>query len=496
MSSRRLRDLAVLCCIILLVFGATYSGMAGETSKDSSHLEPEAIDHYVRSRMDSQRIPGLALAIIQDGEVAYTQGYGAAGPERSMSADTPLYIGSVSKAFTAVAVMQLVEAGQVDLDAPVQTYVPWFEIADPEGAAQITVRNLLNMNSGLAEDRYNPEFPDGTTLEEAVRDMEQAELAAPPGTEFNYTSPGYGVLGMLVKQVSGRTYAEYLRENIFDPLEMENSTAVPGHPLDGSRAQGHTGVFGFPVQRETQPRTWAAPSGFITSTAQDMSHFMLAMSNRGQYKDVQLLSSESVELLHTPDPATGSSYGMGWFVDEFNGEPLIHHGGDLRAFHAHAAILPEWGYGMVLLTNVNSLAHSLLAFPPLQDGIRQLLLDLPPSSGIPLSIVSWVLLVVVALLVIGDIRSFLGLREWLDQTRERPRSRMLLAIAWDAILPIGILLLVPIVLNATLLDGRFNWRTAFGPAPAIIGLLFYGVVIGALRAGVKLWLFFRRDPST
>jgi hypothetical protein len=150
---------------------------------------------------------------------------------------------------------------------------------------------------------------------------------------------------------------------------------------------------------------------------------------------------------------------------------------------------------MVLLTNVNSLAHNFLAFPPLQDGIRQLLLDRSPSAGIPLSIISWVLLAVVAFSLMRDMRSFPRIGEWLAQNRSRPQSRVLLGIAWDALLPIGILLLVPTVLNATVLEGRFVWRSAINLAPGIIGLLFYGVVVGVVRAGTKLWLFFRHDAK-
>jgi CubicO group peptidase (beta-lactamase class C family) len=123
---------------------------AAAANSDPQLSEQEQIDAYIQSRMQTANIPGLALGVVRDDRIVYLKGYGIAGPEgRAVTPQTPFIIGSLSKSFTALAVMQLVEAGQIDLDAPVTTYLPWFHTADPAASAQITVRNLLYQDSGL-----------------------------------------------------------------------------------------------------------------------------------------------------------------------------------------------------------------------------------------------------------------------------------------------------------------------------------------------------------
>jgi len=186
-----------------------------------------AMDAFVEDRMRRHGIPGIALAVVRGGEVIHARGFGTDGRGQPMTADTPLYIGSVSKSFTGLAVMQLVAQGRIDRDAPVRTYLPWFEVADPDASARITVRHLLSHASGLSDLRYleSLRLPDDATIEEGARDLRRAEPVAPPGSEFHYFNPNYTVLGHLVEVVSGQPYADYLREHVFEPLDMRRTSA-------------------------------------------------------------------------------------------------------------------------------------------------------------------------------------------------------------------------------------------------------------------------------
>lgn len=150
-------------------------------------FDPLAVDRFINRQLAVQRIPGLALAITQADQVLYVQGYGDAGHGRPVMPQTQFLIASVSKSFTAMAVMQLVEAGKVDLDAPVQRYLPDFTTTDPAIASQITIRHLLNLTSGLSETGFaDLALPQPETIEERVTSLRAARPVARPGLEYHY----------------------------------------------------------------------------------------------------------------------------------------------------------------------------------------------------------------------------------------------------------------------------------------------------------------------
>ncbi len=257
-------------------------------TRNASAIRPEQahfgeIDNFIQERMRVLRIPGLAFAVVQGDRIVHIRGYGLAGPEMGMTPDTRSYIGSVSKPITALAVIQLVEQGDLQLDHPVQEYLPWFQVSDPEASATITVRNLLNHASGLSEVGYFPDLPVDATLRTAVEELRQARLIAQPGAEFHYFNENYQVLGLLVETISGLPYGQYVQENIFTPLDMENSFADPVRAEQAGVAQGHGVLFGFPISREEAHPIYETPSGRITSTAEDMAHFLIAQLNGGRY---------------------------------------------------------------------------------------------------------------------------------------------------------------------------------------------------------------------
>ena len=158
--------------------------------------------------MSAQRIPGLSLGIVREGRTVHQQGFGEADESgRDVTPQTPFIIGSLSKSFTAVAIMQLVEAGQVDLDAPVREYLSWFKVSDAAASEEITVRQLLNHTSGISAKTGKAAQGNGDlsneALESAVRSSTTAELSEPVGSTFQYSTINYAVLGLIVQEVSG-----------------------------------------------------------------------------------------------------------------------------------------------------------------------------------------------------------------------------------------------------------------------------------------------------
>lgn len=201
--------------------------------------------------MAEHQIPGLALSIVHSDEIVYTQGYGVADPDGTpVTPQTPFILCSLSKSFTALAIMQLVEAGEIELDASVQTYLPWFTMAGPEPAERITVRHLLTHSSGLSylvgdKDLVNPDVSEDA-LETHIRKLADYKLTRPVGESFGYNNTGYDMLGLIVQTVSGQSFEDYVKEHIFSPLEMTNSYKSKLEADANGLAAGYTYFFRQP----------------------------------------------------------------------------------------------------------------------------------------------------------------------------------------------------------------------------------------------------------
>ena len=243
-------------------------------------------------------IPGLALAIVKGDQIVYLKGYGHADQSgRPVTPQTPFLIGSITKTFTALAVMQLVEAGKVELDAPVQRYLPWFRVADPEASAQITVRMLINQTSGLPQlptfvTWTWPNTPDA--LERHVRLMANTNLLFPPGGGFAYSNANYVTQGVIVQSVTGESYEDYIRGHIFAPLDMQHSHVSQEAAMQDGMAMGYRWWFGFPIPATLPFKRSNLPAGFIISSAEDMAHYLIAQLNGGRYQANAVLSPEGI----------------------------------------------------------------------------------------------------------------------------------------------------------------------------------------------------------
>jgi CubicO group peptidase (beta-lactamase class C family) len=227
----------------------------------------EAIDTYVDAERRAMRIPGLALGIVGDEGVTHVAGFGSADSEgRPVTADTPFILGSTSKSFTALAAMQLVEAGRVELDAPVQRYLPWFRVADADASARITVRQLLNQTSGLSTAAGRATLTDFSAapdaLEQRVRRLRDVALTTPVGTTYQYSNCNYQALGLIVQQVSGDPFEAYLASHIFTPLGMQHTFTSKEDARGYGLATGHRAWFDRPIAFGRAVATRKHPAGF------------------------------------------------------------------------------------------------------------------------------------------------------------------------------------------------------------------------------------------
>ena len=335
------------------------------------------LDDFVAQQMRDSALPGIAWAAI-DGENVTTgaSGHTVKGGQERVTSNTPFVIGSISKSFTALAVMQLAEAGKVDLDASVRAYLPEFV---GKAAGAITIAQLLGHTSGYSTLQGNSAPADSESGGDAIarRAAWYADQAPanPPGSRYEYSNANYLVLGRVIEVVSGMPYADYISAKIFEPLGMEHSY-VSGDGQHTALATGHTPWFGSmrPVGAQGEPAgLGSAPQGGIVSTASDMALYLRMMLN-GQ--DDILSAAGKVRMLQ-PAADASPGYGFGWMLN--SEEQSAYHTGMTPGFEAIAAMIPTKQRGALVLTNGVS-GMGFAETTQLRYGTVARALDLPPPG--------------------------------------------------------------------------------------------------------------------
>ena len=204
----------IVTCGLLSFLALSVRPLPAQAFSQTHTPDFTGIDRYVTAQMQEAQIPGLALGIVHGDQIVHLRGFGVANPAgQPVTPQTPFILGSLSKSFTALAIMQLIDAGKMALDAPVQRYLPWFRVADSNASAQIRVYHLLHQTSGLPTPAGG-EAMAGTgeaTLEQRVRELSTVALTQPVGSTFQYSNANYLVLGLLVQVVSGQSYGAYIQ---------------------------------------------------------------------------------------------------------------------------------------------------------------------------------------------------------------------------------------------------------------------------------------------
>lgn len=312
------------------------------------------MDAYLAANFPRAGAPGLAVAVVDADGVRYLRTFGDC-PD----ADAPFIVGSLSKSFTAAAVMQLVEQGAVDLDAPASRYAPGYDVPD-----EVTVRSLLNQTSGFGAYDSLAEAADG-------------ELGETFGA-FSYANANYDLLGRVVEGASGEDYACYLDEHVLEPLGMASTTADPARAEALGMVPGHRDWFGLPVAdgfRHAQgDGAWGGPaSGYVASSVRDMASYLRMYLNGGMGDGARVLSADSVRRMfldRVPDPEGDTYYGMGWTSFSWDdGELVLSHDGQVENYTASMCLLPERGIGIVALSDANDNAGGDIRFFDLVGGV-------------------------------------------------------------------------------------------------------------------------------
>ena len=326
--------------------------------------------------------PSISVGIVKDGKVVLAEGFGYADVEKNEKAnqETMYQIGSCSKAFTAAAVALLVDQGKLQWDRPVQDYMPWLEFKDPFTTAHVTVRDLLCHRTGLP--RHDAYWINGPwTRREMAENLRNMEPAWSFRSHWCYQNTCFVAAGMLIEEVSGMSWEDFVRVNLLEPLEMTRTTfyvdairgdenhAEPYSRLLPTDMKGYEKISFLKSDREDMEKGVGAPygpAGSIMSTVTDMCKWVLFNLQEGKVGDRRLISEENMKELHKPQMLLSEpllvpfpeqdfySYGLGWFIETYRGHKMVEHGGNIDGFSALVTMLPDMDLGVVCLTNFNN----------------------------------------------------------------------------------------------------------------------------------------------
>lgn len=275
----------IAICLFVVIMSIDPANNASASQNTS--IDFTEIDNFIQEEMSVGNIPGLALGIVQDDKIIYMKGFGTAGPGKGeVTPQTLFNIGCVSKSITGLAIMQLVEEGKINLEAPVRDYLPWFSYGGADVSGQIKVYHLLNHTSGISNrDGNDSGIEKGNTIEDRIMAKSKAKLDFPVGQVYEYSSINYDILGAIIQKVTKESYGSYVHENIFMPLDMMHTYTSGKEALENGLAVGYRPWFGFRIPYMYDFSITAVPSGYIVSSVEDMTHFLLAELNQGEIQE-------------------------------------------------------------------------------------------------------------------------------------------------------------------------------------------------------------------
>lgn len=314
----------------------------------------EAIDAFVQQQMARGKIPGMSVVIVMGDQTVYEKGFGFANLEKKepVTTATMFELGSCSKAFTGLGILLMEKEGLLNLSDPVSKYLPWLQLKFKGKEVHVTVEQFLHQTSGVPFESIAaiPVSGSDDALEMTVRTLVGKELVHEPGKAFLYATINYDVLGLILQQVSGKSFEEYMRENVLIPLGL-TQTVLPGY--EGKRQDWATGYklcFGKPSAYDAPVYRGNSPAGYIIMNAGELAGWL-----KIQLGTVELpgFDKELITKSHVSDPnLTSSNYAAGWFV--FNNSGQVIHGGNNPNFSSMMVFSPGEKIGIGVLANRNS----------------------------------------------------------------------------------------------------------------------------------------------
>ncbi|MBD0350101.1 MAG: serine hydrolase [Flavisolibacter sp.] len=336
---------------------------------DAPSFVKDSLDSYVQRALQDWQIPGAAVCVVKDGKVVVMKGYGVreAGTNDMIDENTLFMIGSNTKAFTATALAMLDAGKQLSLDDKVQKWLPDFKLYDQWVTKEANIRDLLCHRLGFETFQGDfMYFDSDLTLQQVREKLSKVKPKYSFRSHWGYTNAAFLTAGEIIPKVIGRTWAQFIRDSLFAPLDMNHSLALSADILSASnKATAHT-VVKNEIKKIPYGRLEnMAPAGSISSSVNDLSHWVLMLLNNGWYNDKQVVPTSALIQTWTPASILGNGgtlfnkghfalYGLGWFLGEYNGRKIVSHTGGVNGFVTSVTLLPEEKLGIIVLTNTDA----------------------------------------------------------------------------------------------------------------------------------------------
>lgn len=362
--------------LLILVAGPLRATEAvrAEAGEDALRDALVLLDLWIGEQVEYHEIPGLAIGIVQGDQLVWAKGYGKADLHSGapMTPSTPLRIGSVSKMFTATAVLQLRDAGKLRLDDPVLRHLPFFQIRTEFAAAgPITVEHLITHTSGLPREGA---FPYWTTHVFPSRDELRASLPAQatvfaPGEKIKYSNLGMALAGEVVASASGLSWSDYVERHLLAPLGMKNSSAAPGPELVArlARAYQRKGPGGERIPMDYYDTGAIAPAAAVVSTLEDLARFASFHLGAAGEDVLAAGTRRDMQRLRYLDPSWKSGRGLGFLISRREERTLVSHGGWIGGHRADFLLDPARNLAVIALTNADDAAPGLFTRKALDE---------------------------------------------------------------------------------------------------------------------------------
>ncbi len=342
------RKLALLITVAFLLTSALL--LNGQTGPSLSPQLRSSIDDAAQQVLKTTGVPSASVAVVQDGKIAYLQAYGAAHLEPHTPATPAMRysIGSISKQFTAAAILMLAEEGKLSLDDPVSKYVSGLTDGD-----QVTIRELLSHTSGYQDfwpqDYAPPMMMEPITAQAILDRWARKPLDFAPGTKWQYSNTNYVIAGVIVEKVAGMPLLQFLSGRVFTPLAMKSVADTDKNKLPPTDPTGHMRYALGPLRPAgKEGRGWMFAAGELAMTAEDLAKWDISMIDQSVLKPASYREMETEVLLKN---GVGTRYGLGVTVVSQNGHRTLEHGGEVLGFVAENIVLPDDKIAVVVLTN-------------------------------------------------------------------------------------------------------------------------------------------------
>ncbi|MBN1040261.1 cyclic peptide export ABC transporter [Clostridium botulinum] len=356
--SRILIIFSILISLVLPIATVSAAGNSGAINLLTQE-ESKKIEKFIEENMDKGKIPGLAITIVKNDKTIYQKGFGYSNIEANTQVtDKTLFeLGSTSKAFTALGILKLEQEGAIKFEDDVSRYIPWFKVKYKGVETNITLEQLLHHSSGIPFKTIDkiPVSEEDNALEETVKTLVNIELDSKPGEKFQYATINYDVLGLIIENVTGLSYEEYMKENIIKPLGLDNTYLFKSEDIVGEVATGYK--VGFLKSRSYDAPAYRGnkPAGYIISSVEDMSKWLkiqMGTLEETKFNNILIERSHEANRTITPEP-DGSSYAAGWDIYQDMGG-RISHGGNNPNYSSFITFKPEKKEGVAVLSNTNS----------------------------------------------------------------------------------------------------------------------------------------------